>query len=278
LGLGAGYVGTAIVRPPPFPEVGSDADLKQLSKLAADIDRLPIVRDLRGKATKQGKEKSDDAMRQGDAALAPAGGELAYEGGDDEAWIELPATYETSNTLVNGSMSGTRGLGVQRAFWSPVRKELVMLIWFGGGLSGWPGITHGGAIATMFTEAMKRAVQCTHLSDGQSGKFIFILIAATVLMNIPADLDSPPTDPSSLSLTYLYPTKANALYVLRAQLTEREPTPISSIASDKDLTKKHHKQTRGITAQLNRRFEVDGTIENTDGKPCVKAKATWDIL
>jgi hypothetical protein len=61
-------------------------------------------------------------------------------------------------------------------------------------------------------------------------------------------------------------------------LTEKEPTPLTRITSDKDLTKKHHKQTRGITAQLNRRYEVDGTIENTDGKPCVKAMATWDIL
>jgi hypothetical protein len=172
------------VRPPPFPVVGSEADEKQLSKLAADVDALPIVRDLRGIAMKQGKEKSDDAMRQGDAILSKAGEELAYGGSEDEAWIELPVSYETSNTLVSNSMSGTRGLGVQRAFWSPVRKELVMVIWFGGGLSGWPGITHGGAIATMFAEAMKRAVQCAHLSDGKSGKLMFVPISmkSAVLM------------------------------------------------------------------------------------------------
>jgi hypothetical protein len=180
LGLGAGYVGTAIVRPPPFPKVGSDADAKQLLKLAADVDKLPIVRDLRGIATKQGKKKSEDAMRQGDATLAKAGGELAYGDRDEEAWIELPVSYEKSNTLVNDSMSGTRGLGVQRAFWSPVKKELVMVIWFGGGLSGWPGITHGGAIATMFTEAMKRAVQCTNISDGTSGRLIIVSKSATL--------------------------------------------------------------------------------------------------
>jgi hypothetical protein len=167
LGLGAGYVGTAIVRPPPFPDVGSEADIKHLSKLAAEIDKLPIVQDLRANASKGSKDKADDALRKGDAILAKAGEELTYKGGEDEAWIELPVSYEKSNTLVDGSMTGMRGLGVQRAFWSPIRSELVMIIWFGGGLSGWPGITHGGAIATMFTEAMKRALQCTHLSDGE---------------------------------------------------------------------------------------------------------------
>jgi hypothetical protein len=171
LGLGTGYVGSAIVRPPPFPDVGSEADIKHLSKLAADIDKLPIVKSLRGNATKHTKA---DAMPEGDAISVKTGDETVSGGGEDEAWIEIPVEYEESNTLVNDSMSGTRGLGVQRAFWSPVRKELVTIIWFGGGLSGWPGITHGGAIATVFTEAMRKAIQCTQLKDRNSGSLLLI--------------------------------------------------------------------------------------------------------
>jgi hypothetical protein len=166
LGLGTGYVGTAIVRPPPFPDVGSEADIKHLSKLAADIDKLPIVESLRSSAAKRDKLYT---IPEGDIKSVKIGDETASLGGEDEGWIEVPVEYEESNTLVNDSMSGTRGLGVQRAFWSPTSKELVTIIWFGGGLSGWPGITHGGAIATVFTESMRRAIQCTQLKDEKPG-------------------------------------------------------------------------------------------------------------
>jgi acyl-coenzyme A thioesterase PaaI-like protein len=33
------------------------------------------------------------------------------------------------------------------------------VVWIGGGLSGWPGVAHGGAIATIFEETMARMIR-----------------------------------------------------------------------------------------------------------------------
>jgi hypothetical protein len=74
--------------------------------------------------------------------------------------VDFAKHEETSGRKgILGAMSGTRGLGVQRAFWNPETKELVAVVWIGGGLAGWPGVAHGGAIATIFEEAMARMVK-----------------------------------------------------------------------------------------------------------------------
>jgi hypothetical protein len=78
----------------------------------------------------------------------------------DVAEVDVPVLYETGNTLVTASMAGIRGLGVQTARWDAGAQRLTMCVWFGDALCGWPGITHGGAIGTVFLEAMKKAIQC----------------------------------------------------------------------------------------------------------------------
>lgn len=67
-----------------------------------------------------------------------------------------------------GVMSGTRGLGVQRAFWNAETREMVAVVWIGGGLAGWPGVAHGGAIATVMEEVMARMVRGP---EGAIGKY-----------------------------------------------------------------------------------------------------------
>ena len=67
-----------------------------------------------------------------------------------------------------GVMSGTRGLGVQRAFWNAETREMVAVVWIGGGLAGWPGVAHGGAIATVMEEVMARMVRGP---EGPIGKY-----------------------------------------------------------------------------------------------------------
>lgn len=151
-----GYVANSIVRPPAFPDPGSDGDGKMLGELGRRVDGLDVVREIRTAVSP--------------SSSSPSSSSSSAEGGE---WIELSAEYESTNTLVSGSMKGFRGLGVQRAFWSQERKELVMVIWFGGSLSGWPGITHGGAIGTVFLEGMERAVGCLEGRNSGiiSGKF-----------------------------------------------------------------------------------------------------------
>lgn len=94
-------------------------------------------------------------------------GTAPSEDSSDEDWIELTASYESSNTMLNG-MLGFGRMGIQRAFWQPTTKEIVMIIWYGGALSGWPGIAHGGCTATFFIEGLGKAVNCVRELGGSS--------------------------------------------------------------------------------------------------------------
>ncbi|TID15887.1 hypothetical protein E6O75_ATG08945 [Venturia nashicola] len=225
-----GTVVTAVIRPPPFPQAGSDEDAQLLGQLAKDVDNLPLVKKLRrGKAIAAG---SVGESLDKETALFDEERRL-LNNGEDEEWIELTVSYDRSNTMLNGLL-GFGKMGLQRAFWQPITKEVVMIIWYGGALTGWPGIAHGGCTATFCIEGFGKAVNCVRqLGSGSQG-------------------DSTTTpDPSSLSLTYLRPINANSIYIMRAQMAEH---------------------------QLNKKYEVNGTIETVEGKLCVKASAVWDIL
>ena len=73
-----------------------------------------------------------------------------------------------TRTLTGESLAGSRGLGVQRAFWNAETKELVAVVWIGGALSGWPGLAHGGAIATIFEDCMSRMIVGPDVSIGKT--------------------------------------------------------------------------------------------------------------
>jgi hypothetical protein len=178
LGLTGGYLVRTIVSPEPFPEPGTPADFAQLEQLARDIDGLDIVKILRGdryhlhsdtplKDSGEGKVGwreldvktvisdvgvQESAVRSRDAPLKNV---------DEEDTIK-----QVTRTLTQQTMAGTRGLGVQRAFWNAATRELIAVIWFGGALSGWPGLAHGGAIATVFDEGFSRIVAGPETSLG----------------------------------------------------------------------------------------------------------------
>jgi hypothetical protein len=65
---------------------------------------------------------------------------------------------------------------------------------------------------------------------------------------------------------------------MRAQMGEKNTSGETSLPPMKDLTKKQRDEGSSITHQLNKKYEVNGTIENLDGKVCVKASAVWNIL
>ena len=152
LGLGIGYQVRVLACPPDLPTPGSKEDHVALGALAADIDQLHIVKTLR----------AQEYNLHTDVALTESAT-------GQPAWIELDIRNTIADdrdqkenkpirTLTQSSMAGARGLGVQRAFWNPITRELVAVVWCGGALTGWPGLTHGGAIATMFEELFSRAV------------------------------------------------------------------------------------------------------------------------
>ena len=120
LGLGLGQFIRAVVLPPPLPVPDTPEDEILRAALHKEVDRLPIVVELRTQR---------------------------------ETWLEYAAYMDQPETkklahMTAGAMSGSRGLAVQRVFWNQSEHRLINVVFLGGALTGWPGVTHGGAVAT----------------------------------------------------------------------------------------------------------------------------------
>ncbi|OSS50560.1 hypothetical protein B5807_05204 [Epicoccum nigrum] len=243
LGISAGLGARHFAAPLGLPEPGSSDDARILKSLEADVDRLDVVKDLR----KQSYSVHSDVPLSGAADVETP-----------KAWLEIDlgkGEVEKGGLLV--AMSGTRGLGVQRAFWNAETREMIAVVWIGGGLSGWPGVAHGGAIATVFEEAMARMVR------GPNGTIEEV------------------HRPTSMKVTYAKPTYSLDFYVMRAsfanpnlpqtkpvQEPEAEPTKtwLSWLSPQKDMTKR---------SEPGQMIEIIGTLENIKGELCVRAKGTF---
>lgn len=173
---------TAVIRPPPFPPAGSEADAKLLGQLAKEIDGLPIVKSLR-RGTQASDETGQESLHK-DTVISIEGNDVLAYSRNGDAWVELPVSYESSNTMLNG-MLGFGRMGVQRAFWQPATKEIVMILWYGGALTGWPGIAHGGCTATFFIEGLGKAVNCVRqLGSSSNGMYQLPLERNYSLVNL----------------------------------------------------------------------------------------------
>lgn len=233
----------------PLPVPGTFDDEVAMGVVASDLDKLDIVKSMRAQTF----------HLHSDTPLTAAAAAHHHRG-----WVELDIhrhlsdSYEDqgrrTRTATQQAMAGARGLGVQRAFWNAETRELVAVVWIGGSLAGWPGVAHGGAIATIFEDAMSRMVAGPDKS-----------------------IDSIST-PSSMSVTYARPTTTLDYYVLRASFSKpekgqaappEEPQPAKSwLPAWKDLTKK-------VSAESKPDVEISGTLENLKGQVCVRAKGTF---
>lgn len=172
LGLGSGSVVAAILVPPPLPAPDTDEDEVLLSKLRKDLDKLPVVKELRSHR---------------------------------EEWLEYEAYMSQTpaskaRSMSAGAMQGFRGLGIQKVFWNKKEKRLISIVFFGGGLAGWPGVTHGGAVATVLHENLERAANGPESGSGSES------VSAMVL--------------DQFKVEYRKPTQANALFVVKAEVEE----------------------------------------------------------
>jgi hypothetical protein len=166
VGLGAGGFlhGYATARLyPPVP--GSDEDAAALEALGERMDELDIVKKMRAHATKSASSST------GTDSESNEGGWLELELQDTMA--QVPKDGYRTRPLTERAMAGIQGLGVQRAFWNSETRELVAVIWIGPRLSGWPGIAHGGALATIFEEIMSRMIAGPNTSIGMPLKVCF---------------------------------------------------------------------------------------------------------
>jgi hypothetical protein len=148
LGITTGLGARHFAAPLGLPTPGSPADKLILESLGQDIDKLDIVQSLR----------QQSFNLHADAPLTGAAGADRFK---VKGWVEVDVQSAKDGEAhgILGALSGTRGLGVQRAYWNAETKEMVAVVWIGGGLAGWPGVAHGGAIATIFDETMARMVK-----------------------------------------------------------------------------------------------------------------------
>ncbi|KAF2017295.1 hypothetical protein BU24DRAFT_344714 [Aaosphaeria arxii CBS 175.79] len=246
-GIGAGMgisVNTLVASRLSPPTPGSSEDQHALEQLAQGWDKLDAIVSLRSKGYNLHSDTS-----------------LSGSGPGKGGWLELDlrrhiaedtnVAEKPTRTLTEDTLTGIRGLGIQRAFWNSETREIVAVVWIGTMLSGWPGIAHGGVIATIFEDVMSRMMAGPHGS-----------------------VDSVST-PSSMSVDYLRPTFSGNTFILRASFSKpalseearpREPEPKSWLPSWKDFTKK----PSGAST-----VEINGTLEDLDGKVKVRAKCAW---
>jgi acyl-coenzyme A thioesterase PaaI-like protein len=93
--------------------------------------------------------------------------------------------------LTSGPLGGARAIGgFQRVFYNKESGEVVTVIWFGGAISGWPGVVHGGVTSTVLDEALGRcAVKRFPAKTGVT---------------------------ANLEVNFLKPVLTNSFYVIRA--------------------------------------------------------------
>lgn len=107
----------------------------------------------------------------------------AYEGVADDV---RPHRFTT------GPLGGARGIGAfQRVFYNESTGEQIIIVWIGGALAGWPGVTHGGVTATLMDEALGRRAIAQF--PGKSGVT------------------------ANLELNYLAPLVTNSVYLIRTR-------------------------------------------------------------
>jgi len=72
-----------------------------------------------------------------------------------DAYTSLPPE-SLPHRLTTGPMGGIRGIGYQHVFANRETGEYIVLVWLGKALAGWPGVVHGGCIATVLDECLGR--------------------------------------------------------------------------------------------------------------------------
>ncbi|KAK3071396.1 hypothetical protein LTR53_008708 [Teratosphaeriaceae sp. CCFEE 6253] len=251
LGLTLGWMGgnmaMHIVAPPPMPEAGSHEDRMLMADLNQRMDAEFKVKIMRGKCLGVAKQLKGSSEAGWVEIVRPLGGEgkQADDGGEG---------------LV-AQMQGAKGLGAERLFWNREEQKLVAVVWFGAALSGWPGVAHGGVIATALTEKTALAAALAQGMGGDSKS------AAATPQRLPgtgshAKMLAPavqPDEPAQLSLSYVKPTHANRFYVIRV-------SPSIDLEDDPQHI---------VPAEPTGGHEYEATLETPEGQICVKAKAKF---
>ncbi|KAK6434674.1 hypothetical protein LTR95_009140 [Oleoguttula sp. CCFEE 5521] len=250
--FGSGLAGAGLavdyLVPPPLAELGSREDRQLMADLNKKIDQEFKVKVLRGKCLGVAKQLRGERGGWVEVVAPPPSGEAAGVGQGERG------------SLIS-TLQGSKGLGVERVFWDRGEQRLVAIVWFGGALSGWPSVTHGGLIATILSEKLALAAALAH------GAVADVADAATP-QRLPGfgdhakmlRPDEAVEEPAQLSLSYVKPTYANAFYVIRVGRAVALDGDPSNIVPP-EPAEGHH--------------EFEAMLESMDSKTCVKAKAKF---
>lgn len=228
-----------------MPEYGSHEDGILMADLNKRIDDEFKVKVLRGKCLGVTKQLRGEQGGWVEVVPRPID-ESVPEAGQKKGFV--------------AGLQGAKGLGVERLFWDRGDHKLIAIVWFGGSLSGWPGVTHGGVIATQLAEKFALAETLAETPASVTAAAIPQRLPGTgdhAKMPLPAD---PMDEPAQLSLSYVKPTYANGFYVIRIS---------PSVPLEEDP--KHI-----VPSEPSGGHEYEATIETLDARICVKAKAKFE--
>ncbi|KAF1827200.1 uncharacterized protein K489DRAFT_375284 [Dissoconium aciculare CBS 342.82] len=272
--LGASFV-LSNLNPPPFPEPGSHGDDVLMADLQARIDTDFKVSVMRGKCLGAARQlKGDEGP--GWVEVLPAASPASSQEpppppppppGDRRDEAEKPYTLITTPPLLQ-NLQGAGRLGVERVFWHRSDRQLLAVVWFGGGLSGWPGVTHGGLLATALSEKLQLAARLSEQEDRAGGVGVppqDPLVAGPARTH--ARIHAPPSPPTSSSATA--PAPASAPDVAQLTLNYRRPTRANSFYVVRVTPADHASRSSGGS----QREAYTATIEQMSGAVCVEATA-----
>ncbi|KAK8064731.1 hypothetical protein PG994_007369 [Apiospora phragmitis] len=220
LGATLGSLFRLSISPPPLPAPGTPEDQYVTAGIHERAAKLPIVQKL----------SADPAWQSW----------AAYEG---DRHNSTSSSEKRKSSVTAGALSGSKGLAYQRVFWNPATGELVNVVYFGGGTSGWPGVVHGGALATVLDETLGRCA----------------------ILRFPSRTGVT----ARLELNYRKPTVTNAFYTVRTR-------PV--VDEDKDKDKALNKDgSRKSDRKSDRKLWVHGHVEAENGRVCVEARALFVV-
>lgn len=193
-----------LLSPPNPPEPNSEEDEYAVRIIREQAARLPIVQQMMGDPEQ-------------------------WEWWD--AYESLPAEHRAQHISAT-ALAGARGVGAyQRVFCHRRTGELVSVIHFGSATAGWPGVVHGGCLATILDESCGRAAFRAPDWAGRVGVT------------------------ARLTLEYKRPTLTNNFYVVRARARPEEALPES------ERGKRHYKCWIDATMEDARSGAVTVTAE-----------------
>ncbi|ODV98433.1 hypothetical protein PACTADRAFT_48198 [Pachysolen tannophilus NRRL Y-2460] len=168
------------------------------------------------------------------------------------AWENVDNSTILNDKMVSGSLRRPGGFAIKPAiFLNEKEKESVTIIHVGPKLCGFPFLVHGGMLATILDESLKR---CSVLSfkeidekDFSNFKYDDELSYKNIKME-------------DLTLHYKFPTLANNFIVVRAKCVDAD--------DGNDVGNENG----------NGNVKVKGVIETVHGRPLVEGDATFKFI